>query len=325
MTESEIIEVLAKTRGTILCLGLKDIPPLSMFGISDKHRDLFNVLIIPTNKRIFSKELKCYIRGIEWRIVNYTLDLPVDSLLVVSSVAQIDKNNLAHQEQDYLKAYLDSLCSNFNLQAISLVDSFPFHTKEGLHLIEEIRKFCLDKNLTFKVGLLYGVNKYGSTDISTEDDAVEQEKFFLRKEKNIECIEINQTLTVDNVLDFFIQASSSLKQAVEKFEDACRTTIQNLELFAEILYSFLQISLNYSLTEYITSVKNQLKEFEIFFPISKYLNETFFDEYSKAIASKFNKKKDSTNNEVSQWCVNTLTLAIKQWIKLSKITIKNEK
>ena len=157
------------------------------------------------------------------------------------------------------------------------------------------------------------------TDISTEEEAVKQEKEYLSEEKNIECIEINKTLSVDNVVEFLLDDSTTLTQAVEAFKQDCMTTMQNLELMDDILKSFLLIPLNASTKEYIDHVRNTLKELDVLFPCCKYLNEQFFVEFGKAIFSKFNSRRDSTNNEVSKWCVDTLSCAIKQWIKTSKL------
>lgn len=321
MTESEIIEKLAKSRGTILCLGLNDIPPLSILGISGIQPNWPNVLIIPTPKQVFPHELKCFLKGIDWRVVNYVTNLPINSLFIVTSIPKIVKEVQYESDQDKIEIYLDSLCDEFNLQAICLIDSFPFHTKEGLQIIDKINNYCEVKKLTFNVGLLYGVNKYGSTDISTEDEAVKQEMNFLKKEKNIQSFGIDKHLNNNGVLAFFIQNSSSFKQAVEEFENECLTTIQNLELVIDVLYSFLLIPLNSSLREYVFLTKNKLKELDMLFPVQKYFNDSFFVEYQNSIAPKFNGRRDSTNNEISQWCVKTLSYAIKQWIKSSKITL----
>ena len=317
MTPSEIIEVIAKSRGTILCLGLKDTPPLEMFGVTTKLMTRSNVLIIPTERSFFSKEIKCYVKGMEWRIVNCVISLPVNSLLIVSSISQINPYTIT--------GYLKMLCEEFNLQAVSLVDSFPFHTKEGLHIIEDVRTFCQGKNLTFNVGLLYGVNKYGSTDISTEDEAVQQEIIFLKKEKNIDCIKIDQAITIKNVLGFCVHNSESLKRAIELFQEECERTMQNIELTSEILYAMLQIPLNSSLIEYVNFVKNKLTDLHELFPVVNYFNEIFFEEFRSAISSKFKSKRDSENNKVSKWCVDTLIYSIIIWIKSSNIAKKNEK
>lgn len=321
MTESEIIENLAKTRGTILCLGLNDIPPLSLLGISGTQTNWTNVIIIPTLKQIFAQELKCFIKGLEWRVINYCTKLPINSLFIVTSIPKIVKEVQYESGQDKIEFYLDSLCDEFNLQAICLIDSFPFHTKEGLQIIDSISKYCEPKNLSFKVGLLYGINKYGSTDISTEDEAVNQEKKFLREEKNIQCFGIDKGVNEKNVLSFFIQNSASFKNAVELFKKDCTTTIDNLELTVDVLYSLLLIPLNSSLVEYISLIKSKLKDLELLYPVQKYFNDSFFIEYQNSIASKFNSRRDSTNNEISQWCVKTLSCAIEQWIKSSKITL----
>ena len=318
MTESEIIEAIAKTRGTILCLGLNAIPPLSILGISAKPITWPNLLIIPSEKKMFSEVLKCFFRGSDWRIVNGITNLPLNSLFIVTSIPQIEKNISSDADYD-IDTYLDSIHRYLNLQAISIIDSFPFHTKEGLQQIERIHKYCQKKGVAFNMGLLFGVNKYGSTDISTEEEAVKQEKEYLSEEKNIECIEINKTLSVDNVVEFLLDDSTTLTQAVEAFKQDCMTTMQNLELMDDILKSFLLIPLNASTKEYIDHVRNTLKELDVLFPCCKYLNEQFFVEFGKAIFSKFNSRRDSTNNEVSKWCVDTLSCAIKQWIKTSKL------
>ena len=318
MTESEIIEAIAKTRGTILCLGLNDIPPLSMLGISAKPIAWPNVLLIPSERKMFSEVLKCFFKGCDWRIVNYISNLPLNSLFVVTSVPQIEKN-ISSQSANNIEKYLDSLYNDLNLQAVSIVDSFPFHTKEGLQQIECIRSYCKERGLSFNIGLLLGINKYGSTDISTEEEAVEQEKKFLLEEKNIECIEIDKALSVNSVVEYLFDHSTALTQAVESFKDDCMTTSQNLELMDDILSSLLQIPLNASIKEYLDIVKNKLKELDVLFPGCKYLNEQFFMDYGKSISSKFSTRRDSTNNEVSKWCVDTLSYEIKQWINTSKL------
>ena len=318
MTESEIIEAIAKTRGTVLCLGLNDIPPLSMLGISTKPIAWPNVLIIPSERKIFSEILKCFYKGSDWRIVNYITNIPLNSLFIVTSVSQVEKN-ISTWSAKNIEKYLDSLYNDFNLLAVSIVDSFPFHTKEGLQQIECIRAYCKERGLAFSIGLLWGVNKYGSTDISTEEEAIKQEKKFLLEEKNIKCIEIDKVLSVNSVVEYLFDHSIALTQAVETFKDECMTTSQNLELMDDILSSLLQIPLNASIKEYLDLVKDKLKELDVLFPCCKYLNEQFFVEYGKSISSKFSLRRESTNSEVSKWCVGVLSFAIKQWIKSSKL------
>lgn len=318
MTEKEIIESIIKTRGTILCLGLNGIPSLQSFGFEGNLTDSSRMLIIPTERKIFNQQLKFFLSGTEWTIVNYVTKFPLNSLFIITSISDINtKYQIGNKTQ--LEDYCSKISSTFYLQTINIIDSFPFHTKEGLQYIQAIKTFCEDNNLGFKVSLLHGIHKYGSTDISSEKEAVSREKDHLLK-KEVRCIEIDKQILGEKILDYFLHDSTYLEQATKNFKEDCKKTIDNLEQFKDILPSLIELSANSSLKDYINNIKRSFNdELETIFPIGKYLNDTFYTQYGNSIADRFKNKKDSTINETSKWCISILSYAIQQWIKASQI------
>lgn len=324
MTKEDILLSLFKLRGTTLCLGESIDVTLGMLDIPmPTDIEIERLICVPTENYLSDKTIDLFIKGKKWKVFLFpyrhisnkiTACLSTENFLNDVAEATSDKykkaeNPSLQKNDEFFYNYIQSLW----ITNIWMVDTFPFHTKELVNNINRIKDITQTYGLEFGVALLSGLRRYGSTDISTEPEAVSKEKKELSK-RGISCVEVKQTLSLDQIINFFTPNSSQLYLATERFKSDCKRTLENLEMSKEILGSIFLIGVNMSLKEYIIQIKKTMSCWSPMFPITKYLDNTFYQKFEDAIISKFNSKNEADNMALSNRFAETFYHALKNWI-----------
>lgn len=325
MTQEEIILTFLKLRGTTLCLGESLDVELEMFGIpkSNISPDMERLICIPSDHFLQNDSFKVYINGKKWDVFFFVSNYISNKIIAYTSTSTFlediksrepgesknTNNSFSQNDNNPFYKCVQDLC----VTNIWMIDTFPFHTKELDNNIKRIHSMSQASHLEFGVALLTGLRKYGSTDISTEPEAVKKERSQLSK-RGVACIEINQSINPNQILDFFSPPSRQFEVATEIFKSDCQTTLDNLEMSKDILGSIFLIGVNMSLKEYMAHIKNTMTLWTPMFPIVKYLNNSFYQNFENAICIKFNYKKASDTMALSNKFADAFYHALKNWI-----------
>lgn len=321
MTQEEILSKLFKLRGTTLCLGVSIDAGMGMFGISgiviDKTTE--RLVCIPSDSLIKDDKLCIYINGKKWdvrffpnRHISNKIIACVSTETFLNDIRDGNAGNAGSPDNknDTFLKYVQTLCAT----NILMIDTFPFHTKELVNSINRIRELSEWAHVEFGMALLSGVRKYGSTDISTEADAVKKEKAQLQKE-GISCVEVERTVAPSQILDLLAPSSCQFVLASERFKADCQTTDENLEMYRDFMGGVLMVNVNMSLKEYIAHVKNTMNMMIPMFPAVKYLSDSFYHDFENAIRPSFISGKEAENMVMSKKFANSLYYALKSWME----------
>jgi hypothetical protein len=308
MTVTSILSHIFSTRGTTLCLGLNNSVPLSIFGINeeiDGAKDK-RAIIIPNSTGVPIQNHDIHICGESWTIHHLVSAKHFTRVIAVMPFDDIITSDKTAQH----------LIKMLNILNIQMIDSFPFQTMEGVKKIAIIKEICKEHELGYGVALHHGVNSYGSTDISTEKEAVEKaQQDWL--DKGIDCMDIDRVLSPTQTLAFFSPQSRILANALNKFNEDCRATEENINLATAVLTSSLMPTPGMSLESYLKEIRSNLDNvWEPLLPVVKYLDDDFYNQFRDSIRSKFNSAKDSEAVSLSGYCVEVLSLMLKTWIAM---------
>ncbi|MDE5752350.1 MAG: hypothetical protein K2H88_06920 [Duncaniella sp.] len=322
MDKNEILNSLIAVRGTTLCLGQQSglFQNIESFPIAENINR--RILFIPSDTIDRPITTSFHVNGIKWSVVSApsihhisrnVAFIPVSELFSdIKNIEDSDKNGqdcTLDNESTFLH-YMNAL-SVYN---IWLIDGFPYMSHGFVSELNKIIKLSQKSNLALGIVLITGLHKFGSTDISTESEAVNEALKEINK-KNIPVMVIDRSLRFDQITSFYSPRSSIIEKKLQEFDAERKMTKENLAIVKDILGPLMMITVNMSVSEYVKSVKDQLKSFEAMLPVVKYLDNQFFQTFQENIIPIFDKSQDSQLINNSNKCANELYRLLIDWIK----------
>ena len=301
------------TRGLTLCLGLNphiNIPLLlRILNIKTQINPTENKIIFLFNN--FEKTVleEIFVNGAKWELVK---NAKSDSLRSSVAILPLEVLNALIDDSSNEEKKLN--IDDWPINNVWLFDIFPYQTQVGTMILNKIKEWCAKKGFGLSVGLVSGYNQYGSTDISSEDDAIKKEKEYLERE-GIKTMVVNKSLSKDQSFELQSLCEDKLKKALNKLSADRSSTLTFIDDSTKdfILYAIMN-KVGNGVEQTVRTVKDTLVMLEGLFPIVKYLDEGFYKEYERAIRPYFESKKDSDVHKISGKCADSLMHAIKYWI-----------
>ncbi len=305
-----------------MCLGKSLDVGLGILGIPNivMDKEVKRLICIPTENFLLDYKTNLFINGNKWDVYFYQNKIYNKIIALVatetflndinssSDIKYNEKNDHFDQNNEVFDKYINTLW----VANIWMIDTFPFHTKELVNNIKKINNLSNLSHIEFGVALLSGLRKYGSTDISTEKEAVEKEKKELSRQ-GISCIEIDKIIKHNQIIEFFAPKSRQFLVASEKFKSACHDTLVVLEI-VDILGEIMLIGVNMSFQEYMIHIKKEMSTWMQIFPVVKYLNESFYQNFADSIISDFRNRSEANINTLSKKFAEIFSSSLKKWI-----------
>lgn len=316
MTVREIIKEIVKVRGATLCLGLNGFIHPRVLGFddvqADEDKDGLVMLPLAEGRDFTTFRLPVALSGSEETNETEYLNLNVagtdfsmtGKVVIFSDIRSIPVKLLSH------------VIEYFNIGNILLFDEFPFNTDEGGRRVEAVRaEVEAFLNVSLSIGLICGLNRYSSTDISSEQDAVEKEFEFWSR-KGIRCVVIDSELRPDQTLDVFSPNPEGYDRAIAKLRESCDLTDGNMQIAEDMLEAILQIELGQTAKHYVEHVRTQMQVLKELFPVSSYIGDDFYYEFEKKVGNILRKSRDSElATTATKKSVSVLMNMLRKWIK----------
>lgn len=322
MNKIEILKNILAARGVTLCLGRQR----NLFSSIENVLDYIpeneqRLLYIPTDSIIKPLITDIHINGYKWMVVvspsvhhisrNVAYISIDDFFSYLTKFDRCDSSSQIH-ESNNVTAFKNFIAT-LSLNNVWMLDGFPYQSHEFVSDLNKMVELCDGANIAFGVAIISGISKFGSTDISTEEDAV-QEAIEGIKRKNIPFMVVHKELVCDQVSSFYSPRFFRLDNRLRVFQDDCAKTKENLQIAKDIFPMTLTIGANMSEQEYVNFVKTKLKEFEPMLPVVKYLDDRFYDNFKSRIRHIFNNHNDAELTKSTNECYMELNKLLLQWI-----------
>lgn len=312
---SDEMESYLSSRGATLCLGLNShVTPLlllKILGLDGQIHVTEDRILLLFNNYAETFEKQVYVNGEKWKVVcNVRTDMLRSAIMMlpleifytaISKTGSSDKLEI----------------EKWNINNVWLLDTFPYQTRLGTQALTWIRDWCKVRGYGLGVGLIKGYNQYGSTDISSEGDAIDREMEHLKRE-HIPAIIVDRHLSMTQAFEIQTLSDDRLQQKMDKLEEEKLHTLDNLEFGKDLLAYFIADKVGAGVSEARKSVQKILTSKENLadlFPIGKYLDDRFYAAYESAITPYFRDNKDSEKYKVNEQCAEALDRALRCWMR----------
>lgn len=327
--KNRIINSILEAQGTTLCLGHRFSHFTSVLGIDDKSFEMSERVLVIYADIAEDKPLSTqwFVYGIEWRIVMLpsrglvgraaaymsldTWHKDIDKLRkdYLSETVDIAKSAEAESVVKAAIAYMSSL----RVCNIRVIDGFPFMSHETVVELMNAKRLGEKAGVPVGAALVAGLYKFGSTDISTEEEAVEEACKTCGK-IGVSCTVVSRKIEDSQVAELFSPASQRLSERLRQFKEECRKTKENINISKEIMGTLLMIGSNMSLLEYVRYVQGMKDVLEPMLPALKYIDMKFYDNFKNQISPIFSDRKESNIYQDSEKCAGVFCNLILKWI-----------
>lgn len=293
----EIIQTLLNNRYLILCLNNNSNVSSDSFGIESDETS--NIIFIPVNDiNLIGYKYNFQINSIVWKIqfVSYNSGYGV--------IARIDYGDFLKITGD-LKSYpFSNTVFKLRLGGLWLIDTFPFNSLETNNRVKRVNDFCKANSIGFGVCIISGLSKYGSTDMSNEEDAVKAAIDRLRL-LDIDSLNIERILHRNQVIQFFSPKRNFIENNLEKLATDCLKSRDNMFLM-DTLKLVCSIETDEEFESYFLRIKKELTEFASIVPIISYLNDDFYNKIKNKIKAIFQSSKPALLEKCSNNAINII-------------------